>query len=95
MGASVAKHSSLFDSLPSLNQVHIVMLGLDCSGKTTILYRLKFGQYLNTVPTIGFNCEKIKVNAGKPGKTVSLKVMFLHEKILQILQILHTSCIER
>jgi ADP-ribosylation factor-like protein 4 len=24
------------------------------------LYRMKFDQYLNTVPTIGFNCEKIK-----------------------------------
>ncbi|CAH1992821.1 unnamed protein product [Acanthoscelides obtectus] len=37
------------------------MLGLDSAGKTTALYRLKFDQYLNTVPTIGFNCEKVKV----------------------------------
>lgn len=36
------------------------MLGLDSAGKTTVLYRLKFDQYLNTVPTIGFNCEKIR-----------------------------------
>jgi len=35
------------------------MLGLDSAGKTTALYRLKFDQYLNTVPTIGFNCEKV------------------------------------
>lgn len=39
--------------------MHIVMLGLDSAGKTTALYRLKFDQYLNTVPTIGFNCEKV------------------------------------
>ena len=38
---------------------HCVMIGLDGSGKTTILYRLKYGQYTNTVPTIGFNCEKV------------------------------------
>ncbi|XP_069968403.1 uncharacterized protein Arl4 isoform X2 [Bactrocera oleae] len=41
------------------------MLGLDSAGKTTALYRLKFDQYLNTVPTIGFNCEKVQGILGK------------------------------
>lgn len=41
------------------------MLGLDSAGKTTALYRLKFDQYLNTVPTIGFNCEKVRGAVGK------------------------------
>ncbi|KAL1129423.1 hypothetical protein AAG570_013950 [Ranatra chinensis] len=41
------------------------MLGLDSAGKTTALYRLKFDQYLNTVPTIGFNCEKVKGTLGR------------------------------
>jgi len=41
------------------------MLGLDSAGKTTALYRLKFNQYLNTVPTIGFNCEKVKIKSGQ------------------------------
>ena len=45
--------------------MHIVMLGLDSAGKTTALYRIKFDQYLNTVPTIGFNCEKVKVRSGR------------------------------
>ena len=36
-----------------------MMIGLDSAGKTTVLYRLKFDQYVNTVPTIGFNCEKV------------------------------------
>ncbi len=39
--------------------VHCAMLGLDASGKTTILYRIKFGHYVNSAPTIGFNCEKV------------------------------------
>jgi ADP-ribosylation factor-like protein 4 len=56
--------SSLLDYLPCSN-LHIVMLGLDSAGKTTALYRLKFDQYLNTVPTIGFNCEKVKVKSGQ------------------------------
>uniref|UniRef100_A0A0P4W778 ADP-ribosylation factor-like protein 4C n=1 Tax=Scylla olivacea TaxID=85551 RepID=A0A0P4W778_SCYOL len=45
--------------------LHIVMLGLDSAGKSTALYRLKFDQYLNTVPTIGFNCEKVKGCTGR------------------------------
>lgn len=40
--------------------LHIAMLGLDSAGKTTALYRLKLDQYLNTVTTIGFNCEKVQ-----------------------------------
>lgn len=62
MGASVGK--GIIDSLPS-QSLHVVMLGLDSAGKTTVLYRLKFDQYLSTVPTIGFNCEKIKATSGK------------------------------
>ena len=50
----------LFDSIHSNQTLHIVQLGLDSAGKTTVLYRLKFDQYLNTVPTIGFNCEKVR-----------------------------------
>lgn len=45
--------------------VHVSMLGLDSAGKTTVLYRLKFDQYVNSVPTVGFNCEKVKGTVGK------------------------------
>ncbi|XP_072947241.1 ADP-ribosylation factor-like protein 4C [Epargyreus clarus] len=66
MGANMGKNSSLLDALPSTQgTLHVVMLGLDSAGKTTALYRLKFDQYLNTVPTIGFNCEKVKGTIGK------------------------------
>jgi len=41
------------------------MVGLDSAGKTTALYRLKLDSYLNTVPTIGFNCERVKGTRGK------------------------------
>jgi len=45
--------------------VHIVMLGLDAAGKTTVLYRLKFDQFSPTMPTIGFNCEKVRGTVGR------------------------------
>ena len=38
----------------------IRMFGLDNSGKTTILFLLKSGKKINTIPTIGYNCEIIK-----------------------------------
>ena len=37
----------------------ILMLGLDDSGKTTILYQLKKGETVKTIPTIGFNVETL------------------------------------
>ena len=66
MGANMGKNSSLFDVLPlTQGTMHVAMLGLDFAGKTTVLYRLKYDQYLNAVPTIGFNCERIKGTVGK------------------------------
>ena len=38
----------------------ILMLGLDGAGKTTILYRLKLAEVITTVPTIGFNVERVQ-----------------------------------
>jgi ADP-ribosylation factor-like protein 4 len=66
MGANMGKNTSLLDALPSgQGTLHVVMFVLDSAVKTTALYRLKFDQYLNTVPTIGFNCEKVKGMIGK------------------------------
>ncbi|KAH3863736.1 hypothetical protein DPMN_026734 [Dreissena polymorpha] len=50
------------------SSTQIAMLGLDLSGKTTCLYRLKFNQYTDTRPTVGFNCEKIEFETPN-GKT--------------------------
>ena len=35
------------------------MVGLDNAGKTTILYKLKSGETVCTIPTVGFNVEEI------------------------------------
>lgn len=50
----------LFDTLFSSREMRVVMLGLDAAGKTTILYKLHIGEVLSTVPTIGFNVEKVQ-----------------------------------
>lgn len=35
------------------------LLGLDGAGKTTILYKLALGKTVETIPTIGFNVERV------------------------------------
>lgn len=47
--------------------MHITILGLDSAGKTTILYRLQFNEFVNTVPTKGFNSERVKVALCRSG----------------------------
>jgi ADP-ribosylation factor protein 1 len=37
-----------------------LFIGLDASGKTTILYKLKLGEIVTTIPTIGFNVETVE-----------------------------------
>merc|ERR1711937_36554 len=36
------------------------MVGLDAAGKTTVLYKLKLGEVVTTIPTIGFNVETVE-----------------------------------
>lgn len=36
------------------------MVGLDAAGKTTTLYKLKLGEVVTTIPTIGFNVETVE-----------------------------------
>ena len=43
-------------------QIRILFQGMDASGKTTILYQLKHGEAVTTIPTIGFNVETIEHN---------------------------------
>ena len=47
--------SSLFDRIFHKIPSRILMVGLDNAGKTTILYKLKLGEVVTTLPTIGFN----------------------------------------
>ena len=52
--------SGLFGRLFGKKQVRILMVGLDAAGKTTILYKLKLGEIVTTIPTIGFNVETVE-----------------------------------
>ena len=53
--------ASVFKRLiSSKKDIRILMVGLDAAGKTTILYKLKLGENVTTIPTIGFNVETVE-----------------------------------
>merc|ERR1712217_297777 len=52
--------SQVWDRLLGKQDFRIVMVGLDAAGKTTILYKLKLGEVVTTIPTIGFNVETVE-----------------------------------
>ena len=49
----------LFSGLFGKKEMRILMVGLDAAGKTTILYKLKLGEIVTTIPTIGKKAKLI------------------------------------
>lgn len=43
----------------------ILLIGFQSAGKTTLLYKLKLGERIATIPTIGFNKENVQYNNSK------------------------------
>lgn len=54
--------SALINQWLGTKKARILCVGLDAAGKTTILYRLKLGEVVTTIPTLGFNVETVKFN---------------------------------
>ncbi|NXO20569.1 ARL11 protein, partial [Cisticola juncidis] len=46
------------------SDARVIMLGLDFAGKSTLLYKLKSGQAVETCPTVGFNVEALQTPCG-------------------------------
>ncbi|CDO95200.1 unnamed protein product [Kluyveromyces dobzhanskii CBS 2104] len=71
--------STVFDRLWGVDkELRILILGLDGAGKTTILYRLKIGEVIETKPTIGFHVEtlsykNLKLNVWDLGGQTSIR----------------------
>jgi len=58
--AKFYKISPLVLLLGPKRELRVLAIGLDFAGKTTILYKLKLGEVVTTIPTIGFNVETIE-----------------------------------
>ena len=79
MGGFLSQLSSLFEK----REARILMLGLDAAGKTTILFKLKLGEVVSSVPTIGFNVETVefkncKFNVWDVGGQDKIRGMWRH-----------------
>merc|ERR1712039_710436 len=57
MGLTWAK---IWQRMIGKQEMRILMVGLDAAGKTTILYKLKLGEVVTTIPTLGFNVETVE-----------------------------------
>ncbi|CAM9819338.1 unnamed protein product, partial [Laminaria digitata] len=38
----------------------LLLLGLDAAGKTSLLYKLHLNEVVTTIPTVGFNVERVE-----------------------------------
>jgi len=52
--------TKLWERMVGNQEMRILMVGLDAAGKTTVLYKLKLGEVVTTIPTIGFNVETVE-----------------------------------
>merc|ERR1712178_284404 len=52
--------SKIWERMLGKQEMRILMVGLDAAGKTTILYKLKLGEVVTTIPTVGFNVETVE-----------------------------------
>jgi len=76
-GSSIFSFKRLKDKLYGNKEVRILMCGLDAAGKTTVLYKLKLGEVVTTIPTIGkclLPCYILKLCAQLQTNRVKLAV---------------------
>eukprot|EP00833_Pecoramyces_ruminatium_P012284 jgi/Orpsp1_1/1186316/evm.model.d7180000049720.1 len=74
---------AIFSKFGKSKEMRLLMLGLDCAGKTTILYKLNKGEKPETVPTVGFNNEvvtfrKVKFNVWDVGGQDKIRPLWRH-----------------
>ena len=51
--------SKIWSKLLNKKDARVLMVGVDGVGKSTILYQMKMGETVKTIPTIGFNVKTL------------------------------------
>lgn len=66
MGQTISNFAEyVHDTLFGKMDARIIMIGLDAAGKTSILFKLRIGEVVTTIPTIGFNVETVEYKSLK------------------------------
>lgn len=78
--------ATLFKGLFGKKEMRILMVGLDAAGKTTILYKLKLGEIVTTIPTIGKYRNYTYLNI-KNTLQIYFYFQYAQEKLLSIISI--------
>ena len=60
--------SKVWERMFGKQEMRILMVGLDAAGKTTILYKLKLGEVVTTIPTIGTSLSPSNFPSPDPGR---------------------------
>ncbi|KAG8805872.1 hypothetical protein FRC19_009550 [Serendipita sp. 401] len=60
MGAAPSNALASLKQPTTKNEARILILGFGSGGKTTVLYRIKLGEVITTIPTVGYNSETIE-----------------------------------
>lgn len=81
--------AGLFKNLFGKKEMRILMVGLDAAGKTTILYKLKLGEIVTTIPTIGAcSCPKCSLTPAFVTELhtffVSVSNVFIYSALLRL-----------
>nr|XP_061808062.1 ADP-ribosylation factor 1 isoform X2 [Nerophis lumbriciformis] len=81
--------ATVFKGLFGKKEMRILMVGLDAAGKTTILYKLKLGEIVTTIPTIGLifvvdSNDRERVNEAREELSRMLSEDELREAVLLV-----------
>jgi GTPase SAR1 family protein len=60
MTNTILQNPSKLKTFGEIDRLASLILRLDAAGKTTVLNKLKLGEHVTTIPTIGFNVEIIE-----------------------------------
>ncbi|TSS97557.1 ADP-ribosylation factor-like protein 14 [Bagarius yarrelli] len=55
-----------------LPDAYVLLMGLDGAGKSTLLYKLKYAEFFQAVPTIGFNVEMMEAKQNRRKITLTV-----------------------
>lgn len=77
--------SKILNKLSSKQNFRILMLGLDNAGKSTILFNMKLGEVVKTMPTIGKVLKQDLIMRQWNTKMLNFKFGMLEDKIVFVL----------